>query len=148
MLARDGTPPPAPEKKPAAPADIATIWPQAVQLVYARRPLIKTWIDAAHFLGTEGHNFLLGFAPDRKTVMESLSRPTNRSFLDGLLKELTGTDWKVKLSVEEHLPETPSASETAPSRPKPGESVETFKNDPLIKEALEIFKGEIKSVST
>ena len=146
--ARDRTPPPAPEIKPAAPADIATIWPQAVQLVYQRRPLIKTWIDTAHFLGTEGHNFLLGFAPDRKTVMESLSRPTNRSFLDGLLKELTGTDWKVKLSVEADLPETPSTSETVPSRRQPNESAETFKNDPLIKEALEIFKGEIKSVST
>ena len=44
--------------------------------------------------------------------MESLSRPTNRSFLDGLLKELTGTDWKVKLSVEENFPEAPPSAET------------------------------------
>jgi DNA polymerase-3 subunit gamma/tau len=151
--ARDRSPtpnaPPTLEKKPPTPpSDIAKVWPQAVQLVYARRPLIKTWIDAAHFLGTEGHHFLLGFAPDRKTVMESLSRPTNRSFLDGLLKELTGTDWKVKLSMEEHLPETPPPSESAAPPPQPNESIETFKNDPLIKEALEIFKGEIKSVST
>ena len=42
--------------------------------------------------------------------------------------------------------ETEEASE--PARSRPDESIESFKNDPLIQEALEIFKGEIKSVST
>ena len=78
---------------------MSVVWPKVVQLAYTRRPLIKTWIDSAALLGTEGRNVLLGFPPDRKTVMESLSRPANRSFLETLLKELTGEDWSVKLSL-------------------------------------------------
>jgi DNA polymerase-3 subunit gamma/tau len=139
---------------PAAtpPVDMTAIWPKAVQLAYARRPLIKNWIDSANLLGTEGRTVLLGFAPDQKTVMESLSRPANRSFLEALLKELTGTEWTVKLSLAEGLPPTPPPDEIQPDlepvRSQPNDSLESFRNDPLIKEALEIFKGEIKSVGT
>ena len=131
---------------------MTAIWPKAVQLASSRRPLIKTWIDSAVLLGTEGRNVLLGFAPDQKTVMESLSRPANRTFLEALLKELTGTDWMVKLSVAEGLPSTPQPAETQSAdestKPLPNDSVDSFKDDPLIQEALEIFKGEIKSVTT
>ncbi len=162
-------PPPAPARKeppksaapaPAAPApetnaDMAAIWPKAVQLAYSRRPLIKTWIDSAQLLGTEGRNVLLGFAPEQKTVMESLSRPANRSFLEGLLRELTSGDWTVKMSLAAGAPppaplpaddEIPAKS--APATSPPNNPLDTFKDDPLIKEALEIFKGEIKPVTT
>jgi DNA polymerase-3 subunit gamma/tau len=132
--------------------DMTAVWPKAVQLAYTRRPLIKTWIESARLLGTEGRNVLLGFAPDQKTIMESLSRPANRGFLEALLKEMTETDWTVKLSLVEGLPSTSPPEElrakTEPGRPGPNDSLDSFKNDPLIKEALEIFKGEIKSVTT
>ena len=131
---------------------MAAVWAKAVQLVSARRPLIKTWIESARLLGTEGRNLLLGFAPDQKTIMESLSRPANRTFLEALLKEMTGTDWSVKLNLVEGLPPASppeeTQAETKPGKSKPNDSLDTFKNDPLIKEALEIFKGEIKSVTT
>ena len=147
---------PAPVSAPSSPAgeavEMAAIWPRAVQLAYARRPLIKTWIDSATLLGTEGRNVLLGFAPDQKTVMESLLRPANRSFLEALLKELTGSDWTVKLSLAEGLasPAPPDELQSKTESPKspPHDPLESFKDDPLIKQALEIFKGEIKSVTT
>jgi DNA polymerase-3 subunit gamma/tau len=139
-----------PETAPSEVVDMAAIWPKVVQLAYTRRPLIKTWIALARLLGTAGRNVLLGFAPDQKTVMESLSRPANRSFLEALLKELTGTDWTVKLSIAEGLasPPPPEEAQAEPEKPKPNDSLDSFKNDPLIQEALEIFKGEIKSVTT
>lgn len=132
--------------------DLATMWPKAVQLISTRRPLIKTWIDSATLLGTEDGCVSLGFAPDQKTVMESLARAPNKIFLEGLFKELTGTDWKLKMSLVEGLP-TPappreSASEADRRPSKPDESFDSFKDDPLIRAALEIFKGEIKSVTT
>ncbi len=148
-----GSPPKGASHIPAdTSADVTAIWPKAVQLASTRRPLIKSWIDSAQLLGTENRTVLLGFAPDQKTVMESLSRPANRTFLEALLKELTGTDWTVKLSVQEGLPPTSPAPdiqfEAEPKKTKPNDSVDSFKDDPLIQEALEIFKGEIKSVST
>jgi DNA polymerase-3 subunit gamma/tau len=133
-------------------SDLAMMWPKAVQLISTRRPLIKTWIDSATLLGTEDGCVSLGFAPDHKTVMESLARPPNRVFLEGLFKELTGTDWKLKLSLVEGLsaPAPPSETSSEPEQrtSKPDESFDSFKDDPLIRAALEIFKGEIKSVTT
>ena len=142
-----------PAASPAASGsiDMTAVWPKAVQLAYTRRPLIKTWIESARLCGIEGRNVLLGFAPDQKTIMESLSRPANRSFLEALLKEMTGTDWTVKLSLVEGLPSTSPPeemrTEIEPGKSKPNDTLDAFKNDPLIKEALEIFKGEIKSVT-
>jgi hypothetical protein len=125
-------------------------WPKAVQLASTRRPLIKSWIETATLLGTEGRNVLLGFPPDQKTGMESLSRPANRSFLEALFKELTGSDWTVKLSLAEGLPPKPVAEirDQNKGATKSNDSLDSFKDDPLIKEALEIFKGEIKSVTS
>ena len=135
----------------AAPADMAETWPKLVQLVYKRRPLIRDWINAARFLGAQGREVLVGFAPEEKLMMESLARPTNRSFLEGLLKELTGSEWTLKLKIAKDLPPAeppPPETQTEPEATKPNDPIESFKDDPLIKEALEIFKGEIKSVTT
>ncbi len=147
--------PPAPaaavEPPPERPApEMAAVWPKVVQLAGARRPLLKTWLAVAHLLGTEGRHVLIGFAPGDKTVMESLERPANRSFLEELLKEASGNEWALKLRLVDDLPaapaETPARNE--PEKPLPSEPRDTFKDDPLIQEALEIFKGEIKSVTT
>jgi len=133
-------------------SDMTVVWSKVVQLASTRRPLIKTWIDSATLLGTEGRQVRLGFPPDQKTVMESILRPSNLSFLEALFKELTGTDWKLKLSLVEGLPAAEPRSEppSQPDRPasKPDEGFDSFKDDPLIRAALEIFKGEIKSVTT
>ncbi|MDQ3413575.1 MAG: hypothetical protein M3480_01145, partial [Verrucomicrobiota bacterium] len=94
---------------------------------------------------------LVGFGPGDKTVMESLARPANRSFLEELLKEVSGEEWTLELSVVDDLSpalpvQAPAARE--PEKSAPNDSRDAFKDDPLIQEALEIFKGEIKSVTT
>jgi hypothetical protein len=96
---------------------------------------------AAYVLGAEGRNFLLGFAPDQRSMMDILGTQTNRKFLETLLHEITGKDWTVKLSVKEELPSKQSSlSQTAKSS-----RADDFKDDPLIQEAIEMFKAEIKS---
>ena len=130
-------------------ADFSTIWPQAVQLASARRPLIRSWIEAAQLLGTEGQQVLLGFATEQKTSLDMLARPANRGFIEALLAELSGSKWGVKMSLVEGLaPVEKSPRAAEPGKAEPNGSVNSFKDDPLIQEALEIFKGEIKSVTT
>jgi hypothetical protein len=140
---------PNPDPTPtSAPDDMAVVWRKVVELSHARRPFIRSWIDAARYLGTEGRNLLLGLAPEEKTIMEGLLRPNNRSFLEALLKELTGSDWTLKLSLRENLPAAAAQPAGESTKTKPNDSLDSFKDDPLIQEALEIFKGEIKSVTT
>jgi hypothetical protein len=104
-----------------------------------QKAFLRNSAAAAHVLGIEGRNFQLGFSPDEKPMMEILGTQANRKFLETLLHEVTGKDWTVTLSVKTELPSKQTAASGKGPRP------EDFKNDPLIQEALEMFKGEIKS---
>ncbi|MEP6686495.1 MAG: DNA polymerase III subunit gamma/tau, partial [Verrucomicrobiota bacterium] len=133
------------------PIDFEAAWQGVISAARTRRPLIRTWIEQAKALGVDGRFFLIGFPPGQKSVMESLARPANREFLEALLKEGTGRDWSLKLSVKEGLvaspPPSPAEEEMALTQPaKKNDSRAEFKDDPLIREALEIFKGQIKPV--
>ncbi|MDP9099525.1 MAG: hypothetical protein M3N48_11120, partial [Verrucomicrobiota bacterium] len=138
--------PPAPgnESPPASQIDHTEVWRKATEKVRATRKLISGWVDAGTALGIEGRFFLVGFPPDHKSAMESLSIPRTREFLEAVVKEISGQDWKIKFVLKEGLTVRAPAEPLAPKKP---ESQATFKDDPLIREALEIFKGEIKTVS-
>jgi len=92
----------------------------------------------------EGRFLLVGFPPEQKSAMESLSIPKTRDYIDAILKEVTGHEWKVKFVLKEGLAAPAPPEPVAPRKP---ESQAAFKDDPLIREALEIFKGEIKTAS-
>jgi DNA polymerase-3 subunit gamma/tau len=133
---------PAPEPKVI---DHEAVWGKVVEQIRARRPLIHGWIDSATPLGIEGHFFQLGFPPEQKMAMESLASPRTRDFLEALIKEISGQNLKVKLALKEGLPIRQAPEPPATPAKKKEDSQATFKDDPLIREALEIFKGEIKT---
>jgi DNA polymerase-3 subunit gamma/tau len=124
--------------------DYKEVWRKTVEKVRATRKLISGWVDAGTALGVEGRFFIVGFPPDHKSAMESLSIPRTREFLETLVKETSGQDWKIKFVLKEGLAVAVPAGPSASKKP---ETQATFKDDPLIREALEIFKGEIKTVN-
>lgn len=138
---------PTPESKAV---DHEAVWQKAIEQIRLRRPLIRGWVASAKALGIEGRFFVLGFPPEQKMAMESVASPRSRDFLEALLKEISSQDWKIKFTLKEGLPvmnvAEPAIVEELPARKK-GDSQALFKDDPLIREALEIFKGEIKTVS-
>jgi DNA polymerase-3 subunit gamma/tau len=112
--------------------DVNEIWNKVVAQIKTRRPFIKSWIEEAHPLGASGGNFELGFPNDQRMVMEHLSSRANREFLEALLKEISGREWALKFSLKENLPAKAPAAKS--------------KNAPaIVREALEMFKGEIKT---
>ncbi len=131
----------------SAPLDVEALWEKAVDQIRLRRPLIRGWIDSAKALGHQDRSFLLGFPPEQKTAMESVAMPKNRELIESILKEISGREWTLKFSLEEGLaPQDAKVQTREPEAPARGknEPVSAFKDDPLIREALEIFKGEIK----
>jgi DNA polymerase-3 subunit gamma/tau len=116
--------------------DPAKIWREVSAKIPAKG-FLRTLIDSLTVLGAEGRNFLLGYPPEQKSAIETLATTSNRRQLETLLKEVSGRDWTVKLSAKEGLPS--KSPNDYPSR-----QTDEFKNDPLIQEALEMFKGEIK----
>lgn len=121
---------------PNGETDPEKIW----QSVYAKIPNTKAFVRnsaaAAYVLPSEGRHFVLGFSPDQKSTMDILATATNRKLIETFLREVSGKDWTLKLMVQANLPSKGEPSKQSAS--------ENYANDPLIREALEIFKGEIK----
>jgi DNA polymerase-3 subunit gamma/tau len=145
------------EDPPVAPAaesktvDPEAVWKKTVEQIRISRPLIRGWVESARPLGIEGRFFVLGFPPEQKMAMESVASPRTRDFLEALIKEISGQDLKIKFILKDGLPvttfaEPPATADELPAKKK-GDSQAMFKDDPLIREALEIFKGEIKTVN-
>jgi DNA polymerase-3 subunit gamma/tau len=123
--------------KPAgAIVDPSKIWQEVCAKIPARG-FLRTLVDSLTVLGAEGRNFLLAYPTEQKSAMETLATTSNRRQLESLLRELSGGDWTVKLTAKEGLT-AKRANDHAPAK-----SAE-LKDDPLIQEALEMFKGQIK----
>jgi len=127
--------------EPVLALDPARVWEQLCAKIPAQKAFLRNSAGAAHVLGTEGRNFLIGFAPDQRSMMDILGTQTNRKFLETLLHEITGKDWTMKLSVREELP----SKQSLPSQTGKSSRAHDFEDDPLIQEAIEMFKAEIKS---
>jgi DNA polymerase III subunit gamma/tau len=110
------------------------LWQEVVAKI-PPRGFLRTLSESVSPIAIEGRNFLLGHPPDQKSAIETLASANNRKQLETLLKNASGRDWTVKFVAKEGLEiKRPSAPDS-----------ESYKDDPLIQEALEIFKGEIKS---
>jgi DNA polymerase-3 subunit gamma/tau len=115
--------------------DAEQVWAGLCQKVPARG-FLRTLVDSLQPLGTDGRTFRLGYPPDEKSAIETLATTSNRRQLENLLKEASGHDWTLKLEGKEGLTKPAKASPAADN---------AYKDDPLIQEALEMFKGQIKS---
>jgi DNA polymerase-3 subunit gamma/tau len=115
--------------------DPSQLWQKVLAKIPAKS-FLRTLSESVRPIGTDGRNFLLGHAPDDKAKIEALASTSNRRQLETLLSEATGRDWSVKFVAKDGI--LPSAADAA----KPAES---FKEDPLIQEAIELFNAQVKS---
>jgi DNA polymerase III subunit gamma/tau len=119
----------------AATVDSEKIWEQVLARIPAKS-FLRTLSESVRPIGIDGRNFLLGHSPDDKSKIEALASVNNRRQLETLLKEATGRDWSVKFVAKDGILRSTAEG------PKPAKS---FKDDPLIQEAIELFNAQIKS---
>jgi DNA polymerase III subunit gamma/tau len=121
------------EKPADANVDPAKIWQQVCAKIPARG-FLRTLVDSLTVLSADGRNFLVGYPPAEKSSIETLATASNRKQLEGLLNQVSGRDWTLKLTAKEGLLPRKASTKS-----------DDYKDDPLIQEALEMFKGEIKT---
>ena len=118
--------------------DPEKIWQAVLAKIPAQKGFVRNSASAAHVLGVEGRNFILGFAPGDKPMMDILGTPANRKFVETLLHEISEKDWTLKLTVsEEFASKSAVVQKDSPSH--------DFKDEPLIQEAIELFNARVKS---
>ncbi len=135
--------PPAPAPPAAEPVSTEDLWPTLVREVARRRPLIRSWVEAGQGQGLTDDTLTIAFPPEQSLAMESVLRANNRKFIEEVLTSLTGRPTTIRGELREGIVVEPViiAAVEAPPEIDP---MEAFKNDPLIRKALEIFKGEIQ----
>jgi len=117
--------------------DVEEIWQRAFSKIPNQKAFVRNSAAVAHVLPSEGRHFVLGFSPDQKSPMDILGTATNRKLIETLLSEVSGKDWTLKLTVRDNL---------VSKVQRAGESAsENYADDPLIREALQMFKGQIRS---
>jgi DNA polymerase III subunit gamma/tau len=116
-------------------------WPQMLQEIRSRRPLIVSWLEPATALFSERGTLKLAFPKDQSIAVESLSRPNNRRLLEEVAGDVLGGTWKLEFELREDL----ASSEVKSGPRQVADPMEVFRNDPMIQKALEIFKAEIQS---
>jgi hypothetical protein len=119
----------------AANVDPEKIWNHILEKIPAKG-FLRTLTELIRPIGIDGRYFLLGHAPADKSKVE-LASVEHRRHLEKLLNEASGRDWSVKFVPKDGIPASDGVvSDTA-------KSTESFKDDPLIQQAIELFKAEI-----
>jgi DNA polymerase III subunit gamma/tau len=158
---------------PAA-TDLPQLWQDVIDAAGRASPFSKTYLIKTHPISFIKNTLVLGLDPEFEDEFSMLDTPKNRTLVQTKLTEMgfqnATAHFKVAPSpagwakpVTEALPPREAAPPPAtrapmataksavanpdPARPAPVQlSKEDFKNDPLIKRALEIFKGQIVEV--
>ena len=119
------------------------LWPALLAEIKVKRPLISSWIEAGSLIGIEGGQCLIGFPKDKTLSIDSLNRPANRQFIEEIISSLAGRPLTLKCETREGLAVVPPVITEKIIKPS-SDPMDEFKNDPLIKKALEIFKAELQ----
>ena len=120
----------------ATTVDFEKIWQAVLAKIPTQKGFVRNSASAAHVLGVEGRNFILGFAPGDKPAMDILGTQANRKFVEALLHEISEKDWTLKLTLSEEL-----ASKSAAAQKD--SASHDFKDEPLIQDAIELFNARV-----
>jgi DNA polymerase-3 subunit gamma/tau len=114
-------------------ADPAKIWDQVCAKI-PDKGFLRTLVDQLTAIGREGRHFVVAYPVEERSGIETLITANNRRQLEELLQQASRRDWSLKFVAREGLPRKKATAVAA-----------DYKSDPLIQEALEMFKGQIKS---
>ncbi len=135
----------APAEPEEAP-DVVVLWPKLVERVRKERSFISLWVESGVLEEIRGGSAVFVFAEEQSLAADYIVKDGHREFLEGVLFDLTGLRLKVQTQLCESVQRRPVAQAPAAAKAPPKDPMEEFKNDPLIRKALEIFKARLEAV--
>jgi DNA polymerase-3 subunit gamma/tau len=158
-------------ESPPVSADLSELWTKLVEAVGRVSPFTRSYLVDANPVSFEKNILVIGFDPEFQDHLGLVDNARNHTLLQTKLAELGHPNCQIKFIKadapvgEKTKPAAPAAvapvtmPQTVPSIAKPVAAApaekksatipfnkDTFKNDPLIQKALEIFKGQIVEV--
>jgi DNA polymerase III subunit gamma/tau len=154
-------------------SDLATLWTQLIEAVGRVSPFTRSYLVDANPASFVKNVLVIGFDPEFEDHLGLVDNARNHTLLQTKLAELGYANCQIKFIKAEApvgwvkpaapTPVAAAVPQTAPAAAAPQQTTasspaaekksasiafnkETFKNDPLIQKALEIFKGQIVEV--
>jgi DNA polymerase-3 subunit gamma/tau len=157
-------------------SNLPQLWQDLIEAVGRASPFTRGYLVEAHPVSLAKNVFTIGFDPEFADHIDLVNNQKTHAILQTKLGELGHPNTQIKFIQAEapagwaekkaSLPASPSAASAAPvaaplpspAQPAPAPprrdhkagsvtvNAEEFKNDPLIQQALEIFKGRIVEV--
>lgn len=151
---------------PVAGPELESLWASLVDSIGRVSPFVRTYFIEAHPVSLAKNILTIGFDEEYATHIPLVDNSKNHALIQTKLAELGHPHVQAKFIQHETpadrkpapppaTPEpAPSAAKVAsataapaPAKPAPGPiDKDDFKNDPLIKKALEVFKGQIVEI--
>ena len=153
--------------------DVHSLWPNLLEAIGRASPFARSYFIEAHPVSFIRNVFTIGFDPEFAEHIAMVDNAKNHTLITTKLAELGHPGTQVKI-VQAERPESfsaPAAATTPLEKPRPATAPKStppaaehapavaatavrpiqlnpndFKNDPLIKKALEVFKGTIVEV--
>ena len=121
---------------------LGDIWTRFVEAVRRARPFIAGYVETGQLIDLSNGMATIAFPPDGTLPMSYCERSPNKEYIVELFSQLVGKPTGLKCVKKEGL----VIEKIAPSEVKVEVAVDpliAFKDDPLIRKALEIFQAEI-----
>jgi hypothetical protein len=157
---------------PPVSSDLASLWTQLIEAVGRVSPFTRSYLVDANPVSFVKNVLVIGFDPEFEDHLGLVDNARNHTLLQTKLAELGHANCQIKfIKAEAPTVRVPVAAPVASPAPATAPSVapvaakpaspapaaekksapvpfnkDTFKNDPLIQKALEIFKGQIVEV--
>ena len=140
------------------------IWAAVLDHLASNKPIAAEYAQKAVFAEDDGTHFTVAISPNETIARESLLRERTRKPIEALLQSMRKTELKLKIELREgvspviipaEMPEedepksqqeepVPAQEEAGNNEPPPPDEDDIY-NDPLIRDALEIFEADIKN---
>ncbi len=130
---------------PAAPAsdDLSHLWVRVLCEIRSQRMIVLPSARAAVLLGLENGVATLAFPKDDDFNFANLSKKSNADFVEAAFTKIVGSPVTVRFERRAGL-EIPGIDLPEQVEEVEDDPMEAFKNDPLIRKALEIFQAELQ----
>ena len=130
-----------------AASSVEEAWDYAVEHLGKATPLARSYFVGAQLLGLNAGVLRVGFNPEFAERLDLADTSRNRELLQAKLKEKLRTEVTLQFELAESAAPVISKPTVVVRAPEPVKaSGDDFKNDPLIRKALDIFKGQIVEV--
>jgi len=150
------------------------LWKNLLESVGRASPFTRSYLVEAQPVSFERGLLVIGFDPEFSDYLSLVDNPRNHTLLQTKLAEIGHPNSHIKfIKQDRDVTKTPAVAAAAPAPAKPAPAAtapatvkattpapapkaeksgsvpfnkDDFKNDPLIKKALEVFKGQIIEV--